>query len=103
MENCHHPHHHPHRIILTWSTVPPWPRQSSRRYEEEPPLSCRLLYAPGDFKYMVIMMIMVMSIVLMLIIKFFTRDSMIVLLNFKVVKKLFRFNSEHSPQVLRKK
>ena len=52
---------------------------------------------------MMIKMIMVMSIVLMLIIKFFTRDSMIVLLNFKVVKKLFRFNSEHSPQVLRKK
>ena len=57
MENCPHPHphphphHHHHRIILTWSTVPPWPRQSSRRYEEEPPLSCRPLYAPGDFKY----------------------------------------------------
>ena len=51
MENCHHPHHHPHRIILTWSTVPPWPRQFSRQYEEEPPLSCRLLCAPGDFRY----------------------------------------------------
>ena len=51
MENCHHPHPHHHRIILTWSTVPPWPRRSSRQCEEEPPLSFRLLYAPGDFKY----------------------------------------------------
>ena len=30
----------------TWSTVPPWPRQSSRQYVTEPPLFCHLLCEP---------------------------------------------------------